>query len=75
MTDHGSRGKANTAFPPLPQSLEIAGRFPLSHTTAAVALPSFPTKAKSKIPKPNSCAISCFQEAVQFGKVSPNPPV
>lgn len=31
MPGHGSGGKPKAGFPPLPQPLEIAGRFPHSH--------------------------------------------
>src|SRR5712691_1386254 len=32
MTDYGKRGKPNPGFPPFPQSLEIAARFPHSQS-------------------------------------------
>jgi len=34
MPGHGSGGKPKAGFPPLPQPLEIAGRFPHSHRPA-----------------------------------------
>src|SRR5947207_7220990 len=32
MTGYGKRGKPNPGFPPFPQPLEIAARFPHSHS-------------------------------------------
>ena len=61
MTDYGKSGKPNTGFPLFPQSLEIAARFPHSHSRGDDSLIAI---SKNK-PRKEALTEYCSASAVQ----------